>query len=83
MSKFITYTESSGQIYYVKRKSIDAFLPLFIRQNLYRTYGIVGEEKIVLKDHESHEEAKAWVEDQIQLIENEDEQRPNRITKDK
>lgn len=69
MSKFLVFTHESGEIIFIRRDSITSFHPKFVSKNNYCIYVTVGPERFPIKRCESMDEAKIWVNEQIDLIE--------------
>lgn len=85
MSKFIVYSHESGETVFVRRDAVAAFKPTYVDKFKFRVFAYIGHEKVAVLDAPSMEEAKAWIEQQIKIIDGEgaDEPRTSSSGKDR
>lgn len=69
MSKFIVYKNDSNQVVFVDRLAITSFETKFVNKNSYRIYVTIGPKELAIASVTSLEEAHAWIDEQIALIE--------------
>lgn len=68
MSDFLTYEHESGEILFIKRSAIASFHPKYVHPKGYIIYAVVGDTEKPIHKCTTKDEAKAWVEQQIEIL---------------
>lgn len=69
MNNFLVFTHDSGEIIFMKRDAITAFHPKYVHTQGYIIYASDGAVEKPIHKTKDLEEAKAWIMEQIELIE--------------